>query len=294
MTDPIVGINIGGEKFIQVRKSLMTQGVAQNTELAKKFNGGPDVGAEFAGVTTQTKPLYFFDDPPEVVMPLICFLRAHRNIQDNKMLLEPPHVAYECRLAFARMMIDLKFEPEALSLAGVSEDYLTKFNYMPKEQKDAKKAGKRTAEKAAAQEAKSVAEAEEEEVAQQQAPTKKPTKVKKRATDQRECEMYWIGEKGHWIGAEYCQCQDCKHPMRHVGEVCKVCFGGKCACELCNAVRAFKDRDGAFEPCETVELHKGKEGRDLRHDVSPQKSCESCKNRRDWLNKLNDRLNSQA
>lgn len=68
----VIGINMGGERVVQVKRSLLTQ--FEGSFLASQFSG------RWEGMVSRDKDgNVFFDDPPEVLMPLIKWLREYRD-----------------------------------------------------------------------------------------------------------------------------------------------------------------------------------------------------------------------
>lgn len=64
----IIAINMGGEKVVQVKRSLLTQ--YEGTFLSGMFSGRWE-----DSIARDTNGNVFFDDPPEIIMPLIQWLR---------------------------------------------------------------------------------------------------------------------------------------------------------------------------------------------------------------------------
>lgn len=68
----VIGINMGGEKVVQVKRALLTQ--FEGSFLASQFSGRWE-----SMVPRDKDGNVFFDDPPELLMPLVNWLRECRD-----------------------------------------------------------------------------------------------------------------------------------------------------------------------------------------------------------------------
>lgn len=120
----IIGINIGGELTIQVRRSLMTQ--FPGTHLAHVFSEqSHDDG------THDSHGNYFFDESPKVIMPVIDWLREVRDATPG-FPAQPPSIAPQYRTSWVRMMIRFGFTARELRHAGLTSRELKSANYTAK------------------------------------------------------------------------------------------------------------------------------------------------------------------
>eukprot|EP00929_Paragymnodinium_shiwhaense_P059872 TRINITY_DN29955_c0_g1_i1.p1 TRINITY_DN29955_c0_g1~~TRINITY_DN29955_c0_g1_i1.p1 ORF type:complete len:571 (-),score=129.96 TRINITY_DN29955_c0_g1_i1:454-2010(-) len=78
----IIGINMGGERTIQVKRNLLTQ--CEGTFLCTLFSGRWE-----QQLPRDKEGNVFFDDPPEVMMPLIEWLRARRDARPGQDVVMP-------------------------------------------------------------------------------------------------------------------------------------------------------------------------------------------------------------
>lgn len=92
----IIGLNMGGEKTVQVKRSLLTQ--FESSFLASMFSGRWE-----DQISRDKNGNVFFDEPPEVLMPLIEWLRECRDATPDHPA-ETPVVDVKYQKAWNRMM----------------------------------------------------------------------------------------------------------------------------------------------------------------------------------------------
>lgn len=118
MTLDIIGINVGGEKTIQVKRSLLTQECIRGSWLEVRFSSGH---WEQDGLDADGH--YFIDNSPEVVMPFIQWLRECRDALPGVPAM-PPYVCATHRSAWVKFMLTLGLPHETavrrLRCAGVT------------------------------------------------------------------------------------------------------------------------------------------------------------------------------
>lgn len=102
--EDIISINMGGERTVQVKRSLLTQ--FEGSFLAAMFSGRWE-----EQITRDGKGNVFFDDPPEVMMPLIEWLREVRDATPDEPA-EPPRVDPRFKKMWTRMMHRFGLEVE--------------------------------------------------------------------------------------------------------------------------------------------------------------------------------------
>lgn len=101
MPTDIIGINIGGEKIIQVRRSLLTQECIRGSWLEVSFSSGD---WEHDGLDENGN--YFIDNSPDVVMPFVQWLRECQHALPDVPPI-PPHVTRTHRSAWVKFMLGL-------------------------------------------------------------------------------------------------------------------------------------------------------------------------------------------
>lgn len=92
----IIGLNMGGEKTVQVKRSLLTQ--FEGSFLASMFSGRWE-----DQIARDKNGNVFFDEPPEVLMPLVEWLRECRDATPDHPA-ETPVVDVKYQKAWARMI----------------------------------------------------------------------------------------------------------------------------------------------------------------------------------------------
>lgn len=92
----IIGLNMGGEKTVQVKRSLLTQ--FEGSFLESMFSGRWE-----DQISRDKNGNVFFDEPPEVLMPLVEWLRECRDATPEHPA-ETPVVDVKYQKAWARMM----------------------------------------------------------------------------------------------------------------------------------------------------------------------------------------------
>ena len=110
--EDIITINMGGEKTdVQVKRSLLTQ--FDKTMLGVMFSGRWD-----KQISRDSKGAVFFDHPPDVMMPIIEWLRACRDSRTG-LAEHPPNVKAKVRIPWIMLMMALDFQPAQLLSAGI-------------------------------------------------------------------------------------------------------------------------------------------------------------------------------
>lgn len=92
----IIGLNMGGEKTVQVKRSLLTQ--FEGSFLAAMFSGRWE-----EQISRDKTGNVFFDEPPEVLMPLVEWLRECRDATPDHPA-ETPVVDVKYQKAWSRML----------------------------------------------------------------------------------------------------------------------------------------------------------------------------------------------
>lgn len=112
----IVGLNMGGEKTVQVKRSLLTQ--FDGSFLASMFSGRWE-----DQITRDKDGNTFFDEPPEVMMPLVEWLRECRDATPEHPA-EAPVVDIKYQKSWARMLHRFGLVTDAKELTKVSNGSL--------------------------------------------------------------------------------------------------------------------------------------------------------------------------
>lgn len=112
----IIGLNMGGEKTVQVKRSLLT--MYEDSFLAAMFSGRWE-----DQITRDKHGNVFFDEPPEVMMPLIEWLRECRDATPDEPV-ETPVVDVKYQKAWARMMHRFGLVADAKDLTKVTNGSL--------------------------------------------------------------------------------------------------------------------------------------------------------------------------